>query len=339
MPAVVEGVGDPGLTIRVIEGRPTITSVRRGSSAERMGLVPGLVVTHVGGRSLEQPPAGPRALRPVEERFAVRRTALRRLQGPPGTKVGVRYLDRDDRPTQVILERDAPRGPARQFGHLPPLYPEARVFELERVGVIAFNIFLFDPLLPEIQRAVDRFRDAGVKGLILDLRGNPGGLGAMAIPVASEVVSERTVLGTLHFRTFPQTYVAQPSLGRVPFTGPLVILTDEGTASAAEILAAGLQESGRARVVGDTTLGAVLPSVVEALPGGAVMQYVVADFRTPKGVLLEGRGVQPDQRVVETRSALRAGRDPVLDAGLAAIRAWRTPERKKPRAAAGRSTN
>jgi C-terminal processing protease CtpA/Prc len=50
------------------------------------------------------------------------------------------------------------------------------------------------------------------------------------------------------------------------------------------------------------------------------MQFVVADFRTPKGVLLEGRGVQPDKRVLETRSALRSGRDPVLDAALTVAR-------------------
>ena len=75
--------------------------------------------------------------------------------------------------------------------------------------------------------------------------------------------------------------------------------------------------------MGDSSLGAVLPSVIEQLPGGAVMQYVVADFRTPKGVLLEGRGVQPDKRVIETRAALRAGRDPVLDAALVAVRASR----------------
>ena len=70
-------------------------------------------------------------------------------------------------------------------------------------------------------------------------------------------------------------------------------------------------------------LGAVLPSVIEQLPHGAVMQYVVADFKTPKGVLLEGRGVQPDKRVIETRAGLRSGHDPVLDAALVAVRASR----------------
>ena len=146
---------------------------------------------------------------------------------------------------------------------------------------------------------------------------------AMAIPVGSLFVTEPVTLGTLKFRTFNQTLVAKPEMGAVPFTGPLAIITDEGTASTAEMLAAGLQEAKRAVVVGDSSLGAVLPSVIEALPGGAVMQYVVADFKTPKGVLLEGRGVQPDKRVVETRAGLRTGRDPVLDAALVAVRASR----------------
>jgi carboxyl-terminal processing protease len=324
-PVAITGVGDPGLTVRAIEGRPTVTAVRPDSSAARHRIAPGFIVTRIGGRTLSMTATSKRPLRPVEERFAVRRTALHWLQGPVGTKVTLEYLDNDDRPGQVILERDNPPGVVRQIGHLPPLHPEARISEIDGVGVIAFNIFLLDPVLDDIKRAMDRFRARHARAIILDLRGNPGGLGAMAIPVAAEFVAKPITLGTLQFRTFSQTFTAQPSLGRTPYTGPLVILTDEGTASASEILAGGLQEAGRARVVGDTTLGAVLPSVVEALPHGAVMQVVVADFKTPKGILVEGRGVQPDRRVIEPRAAFRAGRDPVMDAALSVIKLLRGP--------------
>ena len=82
----------------------------------------------------------------------------------------------------------------------------------------------------------------------------------MAIPVASLFVDRADDAGDAQFRDFGQTFTAQPEMGAVPFTGPLAILTDEGTASASEMLAAGLQEAKRAIVVGDTTLGAVLPS-------------------------------------------------------------------------------
>jgi carboxyl-terminal processing protease len=318
-------VGDPGLTVRIIEGRPTITRVRPGSSAEKLGLTPGLVVTQIAGRPLSAPHNSTRALRPVEERFELRRAAALRLAGPAGTRVTVSYLDEHDRPAKAVLTRDPPRGQALQLGFLPPIYPEVRAYEIGDVGVIAFNIFFLDPVLADIKKAVARFQEHHVRAIVLDLRGNPGGQGAMSIPVASLFVAGPVKLGTLTFRTMGQTFDARPELGAKPFLGPLAILTDEGTASTSEMFAAGLQEAKRAVVVGDTTLGAVLPSVVQELPGGAVMQYVVADFKTPKGVLVEGRGVQPDRRVVETRAGLRSGRDPVLDAALVAIRASRGP--------------
>ncbi|HEY2904031.1 MAG TPA: S41 family peptidase [Polyangia bacterium] len=317
------GIGDPGLTVRVIENRPTITAVKPGSSAERQGLQPGFIVTQIGGKEIRASSDSKRPLRPVEERFAVRRLAQQRLVGQAGSRVTLRYLDNNDRPGEVMLTRDEPKTNAVTLGHLPPLYPEVKIEQIHDVGVLSFNIFLLQPVLDDIKRAVAGFRARHTRALILDLRGNPGGQGAMAIPVAAQFVDHPVTLGTLQFRDFTNTLVARPELGNTPFTGPLVILTDEGTASAAEMLAAGLQEAKRATVVGDTSLGAVLPSMVVALPGGAIMQYVVADFKTPKGVLLEGRGVQPDRRVVETRAGLRTARDPVLDAALVTIRASR----------------
>jgi carboxyl-terminal processing protease len=317
--------GDPGLTVRIIEGRPTVTHVRANSSAARAGLRPGYLVTHLAGRDAAALPPSARPQRPIEDRFRLRLQAMRRLSGPAGTRVTVRFLDLEDRPGEVMLERDPPRGKMQQIGLLPPLYPEVHVSQVSDVGVIAFNFFLLKDVLPEVQKAIEGFRARGARALILDLRGNPGGVGAMAIPVAARLVTKPLVLGTIQFRDHALTLTAAPQLGAKPFTGRVVVLTDEGTASTSEILAAGLQEAGRAVVVGDSTLGAVLPSVIEKLPGGAILQYMVADFKTPKGVLLEGRGVQPDRRVIETRAALRSGRDPVLDAGVVAARASKAP--------------
>jgi len=317
------GTGDPGITVRVIEGRPTITRVVPGSPAQRAGLLPGFIVTHVGGREVGLAAAPPRPLRPVEERFQLRRQIQRRLTGPAGSKVSVRYIDNDDRPGEVLVARAQPSVAAVELGHLPPLYPEVRVEQRGDVGILAFNIFLLQPVMEDITRALDGFRARRTRALIIDLRGNPGGQGAMAIPLAARLASQPITLGTLQFRDFSQHMIARAEMGVAPFTGPVAILTDEGTASTSEMLAAGLQEAKRAVVIGDVTLGAVLPSVIEALPGGAVMQYVVADFKTPGGVLLEGRGVQPDRRVLETRAALTAGRDSVMEAALVALRSGR----------------
>jgi carboxyl-terminal processing protease len=279
-------------------------------------LRPGYLVTHVAGRSLTTLPPSSRPLRPVEERFRLRRQAAHLLSGSAGSRVSVRFLDGDDQPHEAMLTRDPPARSAVQALLMPPIVPEVRVSRAGDVGIIAFNFFLLQPVLGEVQKAIDGFRRSGVQAVILDLRGNPGGFGGMAIPIAARLVSRETNLGTIQFRDFANSLVAVPSLDAKPFTGKVVILTDEGSASTSEILAAGLQEAKRATVVGDNTVGAALGSTIEELPGGAVMQIPVAGFKTPKGVAIEGRGVQPDHRVLETRAALLAGHDPVLDAAL-----------------------
>jgi carboxyl-terminal processing protease len=310
------GTGDPGVVVRSIEGRPTVTWVRPQSSAARTGLRPGFIVTHIGGRAVGALPPSSRPLRPVEERFRLRRQAAHLLSGPTGSKVSVRFLDVADKVHEAMLTRDPPARAAVQALLMPPIVPEVRVSRVGEVGIIAFNFFLLEPILGEVQKAIEGFRRSGAKAIILDLRGNPGGFGGMAIPVAARLISHETSLGTIQFRDFANNLVAAPSLGQKPFTGKVIILTDEGSASTSEILAAGLQEAKRAIVVGESTVGAALGSTIEALPGGAVMQIPVAGFKTPKGVAIEGRGVQPDYRVLETRAALLAGHDPVLDEAL-----------------------
>jgi carboxyl-terminal processing protease len=310
------GTGDPGLVVREIEGKPTVFSVRPGSSSEVAGLRAGYLVTHIGGRSIFPLPPSPRPLRPVEERFRLRRQAARLLSGPVASRVSVRYVDEKDQPHEAMVTRDPPARPTVQALLMPPIVPEVRVGHVGEVGIIAFNFFLLEPILAEVEKAIEGFRRSGAKAIIFDLRGNPGGFGGMAIPVAARLVSREMSLGTIQFRDFANTLTVAPSLDRKPFSGKVVVLTDEGSASTSEILAAGLQESKRAMVVGDATVGAALGSTIEALPGGAVIQIPVAGFKTPKGIAIEGRGVQPDRRVLETRAALLAGQDPVLDEAL-----------------------
>jgi carboxyl-terminal processing protease len=98
------------------------------------------------------------------------------------------------------------------------------------------------------------------------------------------------------------------------------VLTDALSASTSEIFALGLQEAGRAVVVGETTAGAALPSIFKRLPTGATLQFAFADFKTPKGVRVEGRGAVPDVPVALDRRSLLAGHDPQLDAALRVAR-------------------
>jgi carboxyl-terminal processing protease len=322
-PEVVDvgtGTGDPGMVVRLVEGKPTVSWVRPQSSAALAGVRPGYLVTAIGGRALSSLPQPTHPLRPVEERFRLRRQAAHRLSGPVGSNVSVRFLDGNDQPHEVMLTRDRPARSAVQALLMPPIVPEVQVSHVGDIGIITFNFFLLQPVLSEVQRAIEGFRSSGAKAIVFDLRGNPGGFGGMAIPIAARLVSHETNLGTIQFRDFSNNLMAAPSLDVKPFSGKVLILTDEGSASTSEILAAGLQEAKRALVVGENTVGAALGSTIEELPGGAVIQIPVAGFKTPKGVAIEGRGVQPDYRVLETRAALLAGHDPILDQAVVVAR-------------------
>jgi carboxyl-terminal processing protease len=238
-----------------------------------------------------------------------------------GSRVSLRGLDGQDRPIEVMLTRDPPPARPIQVLNMSPVVPEVTSKQSGEVGMVAFNIFLLQPVLADVQKAIEGFRGRGVKTIIVDVRGNPGGIGAGAIPLAARFASKPIALGSIVYREFTNSLTTTASLGVKPFAGKLIILTDEGTASTSEIFAAGMQEAKRAQIVGDTSAGEALGSVIEQLPGGAMIQIPVADFRTPKGVSVEGRGVQPDRRVTETRAGFLAGHDMVLDAALELARA------------------
>jgi carboxyl-terminal processing protease len=196
------------------------------------------------------------------------------------------------------------------------------------MGHLAFNAFL-DParLMPAFEDAIRSCRDCS--GMVLDLRGNRGGIAAMAMGLAGWFVDERghtlgtmkTQDATIRFAVFPR-----PS----PFRGPVAVLVDGLTASTAEILAGGLQDLGRARVFGSRTAGAALPSVIHRLPTGDAFQFPIASYRTADGEALEGRGVRPDERVVPTREQLLAGGDPVLEAALDWMRSAGSAQTEEP---------
>ena len=116
--------------------------------------------------------------------------------------------------------------------------------------------------------------------------------------------------GYTNFAVFPQPPI---------YKGPVAVLIDSGSASTSEIFAAGMQDLGRAVIVGERSAGAALPSIFTKLPTGALFQYAIGDFKTPKGVLIEGRGVAPDVEVKLNRAELLRGRDSQLDKAVEQI--------------------
>ncbi len=207
-----------------------------------------------------------------------------------------------------------PLGEPVKFGLLPTQYFWIESKRIGDAGYIAFDIFL-DP--PKLFSTFDQALTDCAKcaGFIIDVRGNSGGIGGMAMGIAGYFVDEQNKqLGTMYTRGVPLKFAINP---RSPhFSGKLAILVDGLSASTSEILAGGLQDLHRARIFGTHTAGAALPSVIERLPNGDGFQYAIANYISESGKMLEGNGVTPDVEVAPDPEALRIGRDVVLEAAL-----------------------
>lgn len=330
--------GDIGATIRDVDGAILVTAVRAGGAAERAGLRPGAVIEAVDGCVVanRQKVAGVAQ----DERHAKLQhwaavTPL--LRGPIGDSVRIRARNRAGARVEYAVKREAIQGTITAIGNLPAmsarLETERRVINGRKVGVIRFNIWM--PVLFEgIKLAVDSLR--GSDGIVLDLRGNVGGMGMMSAGIAGHFVDSALTLGTLIQKGRTQRYVINPQRVNasnqrvVPFAGPLAIVVDELSISTTEIFAGGLQAINRARVFGSQTAGEALPAVAEALPNGDMLYHAIANFLSGAGRPLEGIGVVPDVAVPVTRSQLVKGRDPALDAALSWAASAGTVQKRQP---------
>ncbi|HEX8275421.1 MAG TPA: S41 family peptidase, partial [Longimicrobiaceae bacterium] len=319
--------GSVGVEVRLVGGEVVVTRVEAGGPAERAGVRPGWAVDSVGSHSaaellaaLDKLPEPAARTRAYQGALAVQGW----MRGATGEPVRVRFRDGRDRPVAVELARTALRGEQVVMAGLPPMHVW---LESRRVpagtgavaGVIRFNLWA-PSLVGEFDRAVDALR--GTDGIVIDLRGNPGGSAFMPAGVTGHFFAEPRLLGVMKVRNGEWRVAANPRRvtadGRTvePFAGPVAILVDALSASASEFTAGGMQGVGRARVFGETSAGAVLPSATRRLPNGDVLQYVTGDFALPTGKRFEGSGVVPDVAAPPTRADLLAGRDPAMDSAL-----------------------
>jgi carboxyl-terminal processing protease len=309
--------GSAGLDVRVIDDQAVVTRVWPDTPAYAAGVKPGWVVQKIDGKEVSP------VLARVRDAYAdsslknayLHAAVIGQLDGNVGDEVKVRFLDARDKPVERTLKLARPPGTPAKFGHLPTMFVtfESRKLEPD-VGYIAFSPF-FDPamVMGKFAAAMEEFADAD--GIIIDLRGNIGGLGAMAMGIGGFFVDQPgQKLGTMIQRQASLNFVLNPR--PTTFDGPLAILVDGNSMSTSEILAGGLQDLKRARVFGTATPGVALPSVVERLPNGDGFQYAVANYISAGGQPLEGKGVVPDEQVLLNRAALLAGKAPVIEAAV-----------------------
>ncbi len=298
------GDANPGVEVRILKEGAVVTRVAPGSSAASAGIRPGWVYLPDGDLT---------GLSPLRRHFAT----VSRLQGPAGSRREFRFEDGAGVVRASTLELAPPPGRLTRFGNLPPI-PLSIAHRLQGEAAVLSISSFFDPewLQKECAGLVESARTA--KGVIIDVRGNPGGISGLAAALTGWFIEKPAVLGILLLRGATFKLYANPR--PEPYLGPVAVLIDPLSMSTAEFLAGGLKDIGRARLFGETTAGAALPSVIEKLPTGDGFQYAIARYESASGKELEGAGVSPHVEAPPERAALAAGRDIAMEQALEWIR-------------------
>jgi carboxyl-terminal processing protease len=309
-----------GIDLRLLENQFVITRVEANSAAEKAGVKTGWVVEKINDVSLAE------LLKQIEIHYAKIRNIKKHLPDEVAD-----YMLNGEKNSFVTLSVSSETGQAKEFKvqrerlkgetiSIGQNYPEAFLkFEAaslnEQTGYIKFNIFAL-PVIEKFCRALTELKDK--RAIIIDLRGNTGGIIETLIGLGGMLTEKSIDLGTSIYKVGSENMVA-PSKAK-NYKGKLVFLVDNQTASAAEMFAAGLQESSRALIVGERTAGEALPSVSVELPTGAVLLYPIANFKTRNGNYLEGKGVEPNFVVALDRKSLLSGKDAPLEIALRIIK-------------------
>ena len=322
--------GTTGISVRAIGNKAVVWRVDPGSPAAASGITAGQTIARIGDRDLsaalkkvDEVPAAGRARALSDVLFSFNHA----VSPAPGVTVRTTVRNKGKLVDHDLIAVPT-KGTVSQFGNLPPIAGRVTSEKVGGpntpcVGVVAFNIWL-PALVPEIEKAMDGI--SSCSGIVIDLRGNPGGVGAMVMGFGGYFVDSVISLGTMRSRQVSLRFVMNPRYARndgssvTPFNGPVAILVDAMSASTSEIFAAGMQRIGRARVFGEQSAGAALPAMMDRLPSGDVFVHAVADFTDPDGKRIEGAGVVPDELTPLSEKDLASGRDTALEAAVRWIR-------------------
>ncbi|MDJ0687670.1 MAG: S41 family peptidase [Xenococcaceae cyanobacterium MO_188.B32] len=212
--------------------------------------------------------------------------AAARMRGPIGTKVSLKIQSKNQGDTRTVkLVRDRIS--------LNPVYATLKKDSETLIGYVRLNQFSANAT-KEIAHAVDKLDKEGAEAYILDLRNNPGGLLQAGVEIARLWLDEGTIVYTVNRQG---TIGSFESFGSALTDEPLVVLVNQGTASASEILAGALQDNGRALLVGEKTFGKGLIQSLFELPDGAGLAVTVAKYETPSHKDINKLGIQPDRVV------------------------------------------
>ena len=259
-----------GLTVSEVPRGLRVASVLPNSPAAASRIEEGDLIVAVNGKSIAGVPS---------------QVATARIKGPAGTSVELRVLPGGGgEPYEAELERASVRVPAVQG--------KMRRIDGRKVGYVIFSTFS-DGAHGELREQVERLVRAGAEGIIIDMRGNGGGLLNEAILSSSVFVEEGRIVSTRSRTQGDRDYDA---VGDPIDPVPLVVLVNRDSASATEIFAAALAHHDLATVVGTRTYGKGTFQEVIEIPAGGALDLTIGQYLTADGTSIAGKGVQPDVR-------------------------------------------
>jgi carboxyl-terminal processing protease len=269
------GFGGIGVEIDVRDGWLTVHGVFEGGPADRAGIQPGDRFLTIDGRQARDMPIS---------------DAVRVMRGEPGTSVpvSIRREGAEDA-IRLTLTREIIRVDAVEARILPD-----RVLHLR---LKAFQGTTTEELRRALDAAVERTAErGGLRGVLLDMRRNPGGLLDEAVRVSDEFLESGVIVSTRGRGGRLLSEASAHRAGTRP-NWPMVVLVDNYTASAAEIVAGALRDHGRAIVVGSRTWGKGSVQNIIELPDGSALKLTVARYYTPSGRSIQAEGIEPDVHI------------------------------------------
>lgn len=277
--------GGVGIELGMRNSVPTVLRLLKDNPAEKAGVLVGDVITAVNDESVDG-----KSINDI----------VTKIRGEADTSVKITVLRSGESKTFAIT---------RQVVNNPSAYGTVQ----DGVGLL--TITRFDSNTGDLARQIATdFKNQNVKGVVLDLRGNGGGFVSSAQQVAGIWLNNQVVVSErANGKTVDELKTANNAL----LDGmPTVVLVNESSASASEIVAGALRDHKAAKLIGTTTFGKGSVQKVLSLSDGATLKVTVARWYTPAGVNISQTGIKPDVTVERTATDINAGQDPQLKAAL-----------------------
>ncbi|MBI5422074.1 S41 family peptidase [Candidatus Peregrinibacteria bacterium] len=289
MNGTLEGIGAE-LTLR--DGMITVVSPLKGSPAKQAGLQPEDVIIKVDGEDVTN--------------FTLEQVVMR-IRGPKGTKVKLTIGRKgENEPFDVDIVRQTINISSVEWKMIDSIAD----IELNQFG---------GKTKEEFTKAINEILLKRPKGIVLDLRYNGGGYLDGAVDIVSEFVEKGKVVSVKKRNSEEDEVIYVTGKARVAKV-PMVVLINKGSASASEIVAGAIRDSGRGIAIGETSFGKGTVQEVENLIDGSSLRVTIAKWYTPNNVNISAVGITPDIVVARTIEDMKANRDPQLDAALSYLK-------------------